>query len=204
MRSTCRRIRWISQPSTRSRARDRTHVFTANYVYELPFFRDSGRAAQGDARRLAGVRHHAVVVGAADFPDRERQHQWRPPRHPRGSDQRSAEKLPADVIGGVFVFNPAAFARPADGSYGNTGRSIFRLPGVHQWDITLSKNWYPVAGAAPAVPRRLHQRVQPHAARSGPGAEHHDSGPIRTNHWHPRTARDSVWFPGFVEIVFKL
>ena len=52
--------------------------------------------------------------------------------------------IPADVIGGVFVFNPAAFARPADGSYGNTGRSIFRLPGVHQWDITLSKNWYPV------------------------------------------------------------
>ena len=38
---------------------------------------------------------------------------------------------------------PPAFAPPADGTYGNTGRAIFRLPGVHQWDITLSKNWYP-------------------------------------------------------------
>jgi len=51
--------------------------------------------------------------------------------------------VPADVIGGVYWFNPAAFASPADGSYGNTGRAFFRLPGVNQWDITLSKNWYP-------------------------------------------------------------
>jgi len=51
--------------------------------------------------------------------------------------------LPADVPGGVYWFNPAAFAPPADGTYGATGRAIFRLPGVNQWDITLSKNWYP-------------------------------------------------------------
>ena len=42
----------------------------------------------------------------------------------------------------MYWFNPSAFASPADGTYGNTGRSIFRLPGVHQWDITLSKNLY--------------------------------------------------------------
>jgi hypothetical protein len=46
-------------------------------------------------------------------------------------------------VGGVYWFDPAAFASPADGSYGRTGRALFRLPGVHQWDITLSKNWYP-------------------------------------------------------------
>ena len=44
--------------------------------------------------------------------------------------------------GGVYWFNPLAFASPADGTYGATGRAIFRLPGVHQWDMTLSKNWY--------------------------------------------------------------
>ena len=48
---------------------DRTHVFTANYVYELPFFRDSGPLLEGDARRLAGVRYYANVVGTAGFPD---------------------------------------------------------------------------------------------------------------------------------------
>jgi hypothetical protein len=53
--------------------------------------------------------------------------------------------LPANAPGGVYWFNPAAFASPSDGAYGNTGRAIFRLPGVNQWDITLSKNWYPSA-----------------------------------------------------------
>ena len=51
--------------------------------------------------------------------------------------------LPADVPGGVYWFNPAAFVSPADGAYGDTGRAEFRLPGGNQWDITLSKNWYP-------------------------------------------------------------
>ena len=51
--------------------------------------------------------------------------------------------LPANPTGGVYWFNPAAFAPPPDGAYGNTGRAGFRLPGVNQWDITLSKNWYP-------------------------------------------------------------
>ena len=34
-------------------------------------------------------------------------------------------------------------APSAGGAFGTTGRAIFRLPGVNQWDITLSKNWYP-------------------------------------------------------------
>ena len=51
--------------------------------------------------------------------------------------------LPANVPGGYYWFNPGAFAPPADGQLGNTGRSIFRLPGVNQWDLTFSKNWYP-------------------------------------------------------------
>ena len=32
---------------------------------------------------------------------------------------------------------------PADGTYGNSERAPLRLPGVNQWDLTLSKNWYP-------------------------------------------------------------
>jgi len=35
---------------------------------------------------------------------------------------------------------------PADGTFGNSGRAPFRQPGRHQWDITLSKNFYPTAG----------------------------------------------------------
>jgi hypothetical protein len=39
-------------------------------------------------------------------------------------------------------FNPAAFAPPADGTFGNSGRAPFRQPGFYKWDITLSKNFY--------------------------------------------------------------
>ncbi len=45
---------------------DRKHVFTANYVYELPFFRDSGRCF-ARPRRLAGVRYHLHVVRQSAF-----------------------------------------------------------------------------------------------------------------------------------------
>ena len=51
--------------------------------------------------------------------------------------------LPTNTAGGFYWFNPAAFAPPADGQFGTTGRAIFRLPGVNQWDLTFSKNWYP-------------------------------------------------------------
>ena len=40
---------------------------------------------------------------------------------------------------------PSAFSRitSADGTFGNSGRAPFRQPGRHQWDVTLSKNFYP-------------------------------------------------------------
>ena len=34
-----------------------------------------------------------------------------------------------------------AFAPPPDGQLGRTGRAPFRLPGVDQWDLTLSRSW---------------------------------------------------------------
>ena len=49
--------------------------------------------------------------------------------------------LPASGPGYVYWFDPAAFAPPADGAFGNTGRALFRLPGVNQWDLTLAKTW---------------------------------------------------------------
>lgn len=122
---------------------DRTHVFTANYVYELPFFKNSNGLAK---QALGGWQ----VSGITQF--------WSGPpisRVVNGTTNGSRRgirvsqvgdplaNLPADAPGGIYWFNPAAFAPPADGAFGNTGRAGFRLPGVNQWDITLSKNWYP-------------------------------------------------------------
>jgi hypothetical protein len=125
---------------------DRTHVLTFNYVYELPFFREGNDIAKavlggwqvaGITQMWSGPPISRVVNGNTNGSRRGiRVNQLGDP----------FQNLPADVPGGVYWFNPQAFASPPDGSYGNTGRAIFRLPGVHQWDITLSKNWYAPQG----------------------------------------------------------
>jgi hypothetical protein len=122
---------------------DRTHVFSANYVYELPFFRD----ATGFLKQVLGGWQVSGITSIWSGPPISRVVNGTTNGGRRGIrvDQVGDPfaNLPANVPGGVYWFNPAAFAPPADGEYGDTGRAIFRLPGVHQWDVTLSKNWYP-------------------------------------------------------------
>ncbi len=122
---------------------DRTHVFTANYVYELPFFKSARGLTQAALRgwQVSGITQlwsgppiSRVVNGTTSGSRRGI-------RVDQVGDPLA--NLPKDVVGGVYWFDPAAFASPADGRYGSTGRALFRLPGVNQWDITLSKNWYP-------------------------------------------------------------
>ena len=109
---------------------DRTHVFTANYVYELPFFKESkgltsfllgGWQVSGITQFWSGPPISRVVNGTTNGSRRGiRVDQIGDP----------FANLPADVPGGIYWFNPGAFAPPADGQYGNTGRAEFRLPGV--------------------------------------------------------------------------
>jgi hypothetical protein len=42
---------------------------------------------------------------------------------------------------GWLYLNPAAFAMPAPGTYGNLGRNALRGPGISQLDLTLSKKF---------------------------------------------------------------
>ena len=124
---------------------DRTHVFTANYVYELPFF----RKAEGITKFVLGGWQVSGITQLWSGPPISRVVNGQTNGSRRGIrvDQIGdpLSNLPADTPGGIYWFNPAAFAPPADGQYGNTGRAEFRLPGVHQWDITFSKNFYPSA-----------------------------------------------------------
>jgi len=125
---------------------DRTHVFTVNYVYELPFFKNArgfvgaaggGWEVSGITQFWSGPPISRLVNGATNGGRRGI-------RVDQVGDPLA--NLPKDVVGGVYWFDPAAFAAPADGRYGSTGRAPFRLPGVNQWDITFSKNWYPGKG----------------------------------------------------------
>ncbi len=49
--------------------------------------------------------------------------------------------LPAGERSFTRWFDTNAFARPARGDFGNAGRTLFRLPGVSNWDISLFKNF---------------------------------------------------------------
>jgi hypothetical protein len=183
---------------------DRTHVFTANYVYELPFFRNSDPLVQSV---LGGWQFAGITYFWSGNPV---------PRIVTGNTNGGRRgilvntvgdpkaNLPADVPGGKYWFNPAAFEAPADGTYGNSGRAPLRLPGVNQWDLTLSKNWYPMRRHAHPVPRRDDQRVQPGAVhgdqRDLPEHRHEPlvrgrRQPVRPAHQHAQPARDPVRDP---------
>jgi hypothetical protein len=122
---------------------DRRHIFNGSYIYELPFFRNASAWKQAIAGgwQIAGIVNISsgqpvprVAVSTNNFR--------------RGGfadlvgDIQAAERFDGDT---PYWFNPDAFAPPADGQFGNSGRAPFRQPGRHQWDFTLSKNFYPTS-----------------------------------------------------------
>ncbi|MGI9167423.1 MAG: hypothetical protein ACR2G5_13780 [Pyrinomonadaceae bacterium] len=47
-----------------------------------------------------------------------------------------------DPVSGLpFLYDPTAFANPTLGTFGNSGRAVFRLPGRNQTNLSLTKNW---------------------------------------------------------------
>ena len=62
----------------------------------------------------------------------------------RANEVNPAVAIPTgntDVAGGVRLLNPAAFAIPALGQIGNTGRNEFRGPGFYNIDVSLSRSF---------------------------------------------------------------
>jgi hypothetical protein len=118
---------------------DRRHIFSATYIYELPFFRDStnaiAKAALGgwQLSGLTQINSGAPVPRITANTNGGR----------RGGRANQVGDPGAGDQTGIYWFNPAAFAPPADGAYGNSPRAPFRLPGRNQTDLALSKNFYP-------------------------------------------------------------
>lgn len=46
-----------------------------------------------------------------------------------------------DLANGLRLLNPAAFAMPAPGTYGNLPRNFLKGPSFHQFDLTLQKRF---------------------------------------------------------------
>ncbi len=124
----------------------RRHVFSSTYVYELPFFRKSentlarlflgGYQISGITQIESGAPVPRVAIAdtgggiRGSYPDLI--------GDPRGGLAGTIDP----VTGLPFIFDPTAFAFPANGTFGNAGRAFARLPGRFQTNLTLSKNIY--------------------------------------------------------------
>ena len=125
----------------------RPHMFSASYVYELPFFRKDPNAwkrgflggwqiagitdiasGQPVARVVSGASNVAATIG--QYPDVV-------------GDPNGGKAGTIDPVSGLpFVFDPTAFRAPLAGTYGNAGRAFARLYGRNQTNLTLTKNIY--------------------------------------------------------------
>ncbi|HXS01250.1 MAG TPA: carboxypeptidase regulatory-like domain-containing protein [Pyrinomonadaceae bacterium] len=124
---------------------DRTHVFVASYVYEVPTFH-SGFASSGIGKQLlsgweiagittaqTGLPLNRVVQGATSVPARGT-------RPDIVSDP--SENIPVNPNGGIpYGFNPFAFRNTLSGQIGNSPRSPFRFPSQFFTDLNLTKNF---------------------------------------------------------------
>jgi hypothetical protein len=122
---------------------DRTHIFVASYVYEVPTFGSgfakttagrllvSGWEVAGITTAQTGLPLNRVVQGAATFA--------RGTRPDLISDP--TQNIPANPLGGVpYGFNPLAFRPTAVGGVGSSPRSPFRFPNQFFTDLNVSKN----------------------------------------------------------------
>ena len=126
---------------------DRRHVFVFHYIYDLPFFKtqDSILSRVVGGWQISGatfmrtgtplwVTRGDDIAGVGDTVGQP----WNQVGDAsEGANQTFSGGAAADQN---FWFNPAAFARPANGTFGNAPRNRIYNPGEYQWDIALFKN----------------------------------------------------------------
>lgn len=127
---------------------DRTHIFSAHVVYELPFFRH----ATGLKRTIfGGIQITGVYTAQSGTPLTITQTITASTpgsslfsfADPLGTGSTLRPNLIGDPHGTGSLtkwFNTDAFA-PAFFSYGSAGRGIVRGPGINNWDLAVFKNF---------------------------------------------------------------
>jgi carboxypeptidase family protein/TonB-dependent receptor-like protein len=126
----------------------RPHIFSASYVYELPFFTKDPNAfkrailggwqisgitdiTSGQPVARVGLAAAQPQTGLTGF-------------YPNViADPNSGLAGTIDPATGLpFIFDPTAFAVPANGTYGSAPRAFSRLFGRNQTNLSLTKNVY--------------------------------------------------------------
>ena len=122
----------------------RPHIFAASYVYDIPFFhKSSNRLVRYllDGYQISGITNLesgapiSRVLAATTNVGRNGN------RAQLIGDPRAGVGSLDPVTGLPFVYNRAAFADPALGTYGNSGRAIVRLPGKNQTNLRASRSF---------------------------------------------------------------
>jgi hypothetical protein len=126
---------------------DRRHSLNIYYIYDLPFWRDqstlmrnllggwqvSGATFLRTGTPFSVIRTNDIAgVGDGGFGQ---------PVNLVGDPDAGANKQLSNGSDDNFWFNPAAFATPEAGTFGNAPRNLLRNPGEQQWDIALFKNF---------------------------------------------------------------
>ena len=130
---------------------DRRHVLNVYYIYDLPLWKDQNNLMQNllGGWQISGASFFRTgtpfsvtrtndIAGVGDG-------NFGQPYNLVGDPLSGASR---HFSGGAgtdqnFWFNPAAFAAPAQGTFGNAPRNpdFLRNPGEQQWDIALFKNF---------------------------------------------------------------
>ncbi len=125
---------------------DRRHVLGIGYIYDLPFWKEqdtmvknllggwqiSGASFFRTGTPFSVLRTNDIAgVGDGAFGQ---------PYNLVGNPNGGTKKFSSGTDDN-FWFNPAAFAAPANGTFGNAPRNLLYNPGQQQWDIALFKNF---------------------------------------------------------------
>lgn len=125
----------------------RPHIFSASYVYELPFFKNtdsslkrlflSGWQVSGITQFESGAPVPRIVISTTDQANGIRGIYPNVISNPNGGLAGTT-----DPSGLPYIFDPLAFDIAAPGQYGNLGRAFARLPGRKQTNLALMKQFY--------------------------------------------------------------
>jgi hypothetical protein len=119
---------------------NRNQVFVVNFIYDLPFFRDSTNAflrtgLGGWELSAIGTMESGLDLNVALGST-------------YGSNGIPGSTNRPDVIGSLTYpqtvaewFNTAVFAQPAPGTWGDAGQRLVKGPGRDNWDISLFKRF---------------------------------------------------------------
>jgi hypothetical protein len=122
---------------------DRTHVFVASYVYQVPVFRSGFASTTAGRLLLSGWELAGISTAQTGLPlNRVVQGTGVGPRGSRPNIVGDPmANIPQNPTGGrPYLFNPLAFRPSTVGQIGSSGRAPLRFPNQFFTDINIAKN----------------------------------------------------------------